>query len=200
VVLSVDPVRGDEKPPERPGIGAIYLLLNPGAQADLKLDSEQVARASALAPRLQIRQNQLFLKLEGLVGDERTRKKSELSAVLDGEAGEAYADLLRPEQLERFTQIDLQRRGASAWLEPRLAQSLELTSEQSAKLVKILNQAMVRRREAQSNTRGNRRATTEKIEAIRVDTDAQAVALLTSSQVEIWKKLIGEPFTYQDHR
>ena len=41
---------------------------------------------------------------------------------------------------------------------------------------------MVRRREAQSNTRGDRRATTQKVEAIRKETDAQAVALLTPDQ------------------
>jgi Spy/CpxP family protein refolding chaperone len=175
------------------GMVGVALLQDPIVQKELKLDEAQTAQAKALATKMRDRQNELFLKLEGLGGEVRTGKIHENSALLKEEATRALAEQLKPEQFARLGQIVLQQGGASTWLEPVIARSLEVTPEQSEKVKKILDREMILRREAQGNTRGNRRATTEKIQAIRKDTDAQAVELLTEPQKAAWKTLTGEP-------
>jgi hypothetical protein len=176
----------------RAGRLGIGLLINPIVQGDLKLDAARTAKAKALVATIQERRNELYLKLEGLAGEARTAKIQEQSAILDEEAGKALAELLDASQLARLDQLVLQQRGASAWQDPAIARSLELTPEQAEKLAKVLDQERIRLREAPSNTRGDRWATTKKIHAIREETVAQAVALLTPEQAATWKKMTGE--------
>ena len=177
----------------RAGWGGVDLLAHPIVRDELKLDATQLEKAKALASARRGRQKELLAKLEGLAGEERAKKAQEVNAILAEEEGKALAELLNPGQLARFGQVDLQQRGASAWLDPKVARSLDLTAEQSEKLAQVLNRSMIRRREAQSNTRGDRRATLEKVQAIRKETDAQAVALLTPEQAATWNAMTGEP-------
>jgi hypothetical protein len=46
-------------------------------------------------------------------------------------------------------------------------------------------------REALSSTRGDRRASTEKIQTIRNQTNAQAIACLTEAQKVTWNQMTG---------
>jgi hypothetical protein len=183
----------EDSPTPRAGMLGVGLLVHPIVQSELKLDGDQVAKVRPLASKLQARQNELFLKREGLSGEDRTKQIQEGNATLDEEANRAFAGLLRPEQLARFGQIALQKHGASSWLDPAVARSLDVKPEQAETLRKILDRAMIRRREAQSNTRGNRRASLEKLHVIEKETDAEAVALLTPEQASTWKSMIGEP-------
>ena len=117
----------------------------------------------------------------------------EIAISLSAETSRALGAMLNTEQLARFRQIDIQQRGASALTDPPIAEALRLTAEQSEKLKPILDQSILKLREALSNTRGDRRASYEKVQAVRKETDEKAIALLNGNQKEAWKKLIGEP-------
>ncbi len=109
------------------------------------------------------------------------------------EENRAIEGLVGPERLARFRQIDLQQRGATALTDPVVARSLTLSPDQAEAIQPILNRSVLRLREAAASSRGDRRAAFDKIEAIRRETDAAAVALLNEEQKKAWQEMIGEP-------
>ena len=176
------------------GWGGVELLLNPAVQRELKLDADQVAKARAVVVEMRDRQKGLFASLEGLEGEERTRKSQELASAHVEEGLKALGAFLGPEQLARYRQVDLQQRGAVALTDPQVVRALRISPEQVERIKPILNNSVLLLREAATNTRGNRRLTTEKIQAIRKETDARAVALLDDDQRAAWNSMIGEAF------
>jgi hypothetical protein len=175
------------------GWGGVDLLLHPIVQKELKLDEAQVEKARALALEIRERQKEQFAKLEGLEHEERVKKSQEFASALAEEGLKALGGLLKPEQLARFRQVDLQQRGASALTDPTVIRSLRLRPDQSARLQAILDHSVLRMREAPSLSRGDRQATFDRILAIRHETNAAAVGLLDDPQKEAWKRMLGEP-------
>ena len=175
------------------GWGGVVLLVHPQVQEELKLDQSQLDKTRDLVDEMREKQKTMFAQLEGLAGEERSKKAREIAASQAEEGIKALGLLLRPEQFARFRQVDLQQRGASAFTDPKVAGELELTPDQSEKLGSVVDRSVLRLREAPSKTRGDRRAAMELVRTIRKETDAEAVALLTDAQKEAWKRLIGGP-------
>ncbi len=175
------------------GWGGVDLLLNPVVQKELGLDDAATRRAIDLAETLQDRQRVIFGKLEGLAGDERTRKAHELAREHATDGLKAVQALLPPDQFERFRQIDLQQRGASALVDPLVIGALQLSTVQVDQVQGLLDRSVLKFREALSNTRSDRRTSAEKIQVVRTDLNAQAVNLLTEPQKARWNEMIGRP-------
>lgn len=176
------------------GWGGVELLLNPAVQRELKMDGPAVEKARGLAVEMREKQKGLNALLEGLEGEDRSRRIQELAAAHAEQGNRAIGAILDPGQFARFRQVDLQQRGASALAEPQVAQALRLSPEQLDKLKPLLNHSVVRLREAAALSRGDRRAAFEKTQAIRKETDEAALALLDAGQKKAWHEMIGEPF------
>jgi DNA polymerase III alpha subunit len=175
------------------GFGGVDLLLNLRVQEELKLDAEQITKARNLSDSLMDRQKVTFGMLVGLSGEARTRKAHEL-AVEHAEAGmKAVEAILRPDQYSRFRQVDLQQRGASALLEPSLSKTLGISAKQVDQIQPILNHSILSMREALATTRGDRRTSAEKVQAIRRETNEKALSVLTEAQKTAWNRMTGSP-------
>jgi len=167
-------------PDDRLGIRTAPLLLlsRPDVRADLRLDAPQTESAERVI-------TELHARAEALKG------KSGPQAVADRKAIDEAQRLwfeahLTAHQQNRLLQIDLQWEGPSALVNrPLVAEMLNLTPEQRA----TLKQAVAQRDAA--------RASHTHTPAHEQTLAKQALSVLTSSQKERWRVMLGNPFVPQ---
>lgn len=153
-------------------------------------------------------------------------RQTAMNEFQDGQ-NKQIAAILRPDQIKRLAQLDLQWRGALALADPTLAQQVKLTPDQKVQIT-ALTQALKTeqggsRRAAFGGGRnrgGNaapvdpnaappaRPTTPEELttvltpvavslEKLRVANNTKAVALLTPEQMKVWNSLTGKPFRFR---
>ena len=181
------------------GGGPANLLGNPSVQKELKLDDSQISKASELATETREKMMSLRDQLSDLQGQERMTKQQELAKPINEAALKSASEFLKPEQIKRLTQIELQQRGAAALTDPMIAKKLAVTDEQTTKVKTMLADMQAEARDIQQNAGDDRQAAMQKVQALRKETNTKVMALMTEDQKKTWKELTGEPFevTYQ---
>jgi hypothetical protein len=99
-------------------------------------------------------------------------------------------ELLTTEQIQRLKQIQLQANGVDSWLEPEFVKELDLTAEQSAKLVEI--RAEYSRRQQQLEGDFTQRIV--KSRELNAERDNRALGHLTDQQKGRLAELKGSEF------
>src|SRR5437870_637972 len=89
----------------------------PGAVRSRMLgnDNEQVEKAKAAVDKVREKHSADRAKLQDLSQEERREKSRAINQVVSEETMKALEDVLKPEQIKRFKQIELQRRGGEAF-------------------------------------------------------------------------------------
>lgn len=171
-----------------PGPGPMVLLQNPGVQQELQLTPEQRAAVGQLFQRLKTKFQDEFRKA-GRGGNPELRK-----SLADSAWGE-LPGILRPEQERRLREIETQARGAQALLDPDIQERLGLSEDQKGQLRTLLDavraeaQELMRQAKAQRNPQS-----AEKVAGMRRDALTRATAILTESQNQSFRDLLGAPF------
>ena len=180
------------------GGGLAGLIENAGVQQELKLDTEQVEKAKAAVDKVREKHSADRAKLQDLSQEERREQSRAINQAVSEETMKALENVLRPEQIKRFKQIELQRRGAAAFTEPEVQKALKLTGEQKAKIKTIAADAAQERRELFQGgaNRGGQEAQ-QKMAAVRKATMERVSAVLTDDQKQTCKELLGQPFEVQ---
>jgi hypothetical protein len=176
------------------GGGPIALLGNPGVQKELKLDATQTEKAQALVADAREKMTSIREKVQDLQGQERMTKSMELMKPINEEAMKSASAFLKPEQVKRLHQIELQQRGANALSDPAIAKKLGVTDEQAAKVKTILADSQAEMGEIRQSANGDFQAMMPKIQALRKETNTKVMALMTEDQKKTWKEMTGEPF------
>ncbi len=159
----------------------IELLRNPVVLADLSLTDRQDRR---LTPLLQTWADERAAFFEGI--RDRSEESRHRWFVETAEYHEReLADVLTPAQRARLTQISIQSQWLSAFMEPEVAQLLELTAAQRAAIRTIERETWPQRRGKDDH---HGRSSLNVHQAV-----AMAVELLTADQAARWEKLIGPP-------
>jgi hypothetical protein len=177
--------------------GGLMLLTNKSVQQELKVDDSQAEKLNTFAEGLRAKQGEQFQKLQDLSQDERRAKMQELGQAMSLEIRKGLTDLLKPEQVKRFEQIQLQQAGVlGAPAMPRVLEALNLTEDQKSKLSTIQQE----QREAMTELfqggggGGDRAAAIQKMTDLRKKGNDKAMAVLTDSQKSTWNELAGAPF------
>jgi hypothetical protein len=174
------------------GGGGIGMLLNnESVQKELKLDSDQVAKAKEAVRKVAEEHQGDFAKLRDLSPEERRAKAQEVMESTSADMVKAISEILNKNQMARLKQIDLQRAGAAAFTRADVADALKLTADQKSKISTILEDA--RQEMRQSWQEGNR----QKLEEIHKEANVKAAAVLSDDQKKAWKEMTGEPFHIQ---
>lgn len=174
--------------------GPANLLGNPSVQKELKLDETQIEKAKELATTTREKMAGLRDQLTDLQGQERMTKQAELSKPINEEAMKTAKAFLKPEQLTRLTQIEIQQRGAVAFSDAAIAKKLGITDEQSGKIKTILASQQTGMQEIREAAGQDFAAMMPKMTALRKETNTKVTALLTDDQKKTWKEMTGEPF------
>jgi hypothetical protein len=177
------------------GGGPANLLGNPAVQKELKLDETQVEKAGKIAAEAREKMMSMREQLQDLEPQERMAKQQELSKPINEAALKSAGEFLKPEQLTRLHQIELQQRGLQALIDPVVAKKLSITSEQETKVKSMMTDMQSEAREIQQSAGDDRQAAMQKVQALRKETLTKVMALMTDDQKKTWKEMTGEPFT-----
>jgi hypothetical protein len=176
------------------GGGPVNLLGNPSVQKELKLDESQITKATELATATREKVMGLRDQLSDLQGQERATKQAELMKPINEEAMKTASAFLKPEQVKRLHQIELQQRGANALTDPTIAKKLGVTDDQAAKVKTILADQQSEMQEIRQSAGNDFQSMMPKITALRKETNTKVMALMTEDQKKTWKEMTGEPF------
>jgi Spy/CpxP family protein refolding chaperone len=178
------------------GLGAgAALLANTSVQKELKADDAQAKKLTALAEDLMSKSREQFQKLQDLSQDERQAKMRELNQAMGAEVRKGLEEILKPEQIRRYQQIQLQQMGIlGAPQMPRVQEALNLTDDQRSKFQTIQEDQRESMREIFQSAGDDRAAAMTKMTELRKKSNDKAMAVLTDSQKAAWKDLTGEPF------
>jgi len=113
----------------------------------------------------------------------------------------ALAKTLKPEQMKRLKQLQLQRQGNGAFTDAKVQKALKFTSEQKEQVDTILKDVAKEIREIfQSGGGGDRQEAFKKMAELNKETTKKIQDVLTSAQKKQWKTMIGEPFKFEQFR
>jgi hypothetical protein len=174
--------------------GGAGLIANKDVQKELTLTDEQTAKAEAVARVVREKHHGDFAKLDDLDALERFEKTAELVRTMTGETNKALADVLKPEQLKRYRQIQLLHLGLMAFTEPDVRSKLKLTDAQVGRIGRINADSQSQRRALAQGAGGNRGDMQKKAATIGKEGMDKALAVLSADQKQAWKDMTGEPF------
>jgi Spy/CpxP family protein refolding chaperone len=176
--------------------GGAGLIANEGVQKELKLTDEQTSKAEAVARDVREKHHGEFAKVEDLDAKERSEKMAEIVRTMISETNKGLADVLKPEQMKRYRQIQLQQLGLMAFTEPEVQSKLKLTDDQVGQIRRINADSQSQRRELfQGGGGGGNREEMQKKEAtLGKESMDKALAVLSANQKQAWKDMTGEPF------
>jgi hypothetical protein len=127
--------------------GGAGLIANAAVQKELKLTDEQTSKAEAVARAVREKYHGDFAKLEDLDAQVRSEKTAEIVRTMTSETNKGLADVLKPEQMKRYRQIQLQQLGLMAFTEPEVRSQLKLTDDQVGRIRRINADSQGQRRE-----------------------------------------------------
>lgn len=174
--------------------GGAALLSNKGVQKELKATDEQAEKLNTFAREMMENQRGEFQNLRDLSQEERGEKMQQMARAHAVELVKGMGGILKPEQVKRFEQIQLQQSGAGAFSSPRVQEGLKLTDDQKTKLGEITEESGRSMREAFQGSQSDREGAMKKFVELRKQATEKAVGLLTDDQKKSWKEMTGEPF------
>ncbi len=174
--------------------GGAALLSNKGVQKELKATDEQAEKLNTFAREMMEKQRGEFQNLRDLSQEERGEKMQQMARAHAVELVKGMGGILKPEQVKRFEQIQLQQSGAGAFSSPRVQEGLKLTDDQKTKLGEITEESGRSMREAFQGSQSDREGAMKKFVELRKQATEKAVGVLTGDQKKAWKEMTGEPF------
>ena len=175
--------------------GGAMLLGNPSVQQELKMTEEQISKATAILEEVRGKYAEQMRELFQQ-GPEGREKVQALSREMTSEIKKAAKELMKPEQLKRFGEIELQQAGASALENPEVVEKLKVTDDQKSKIQELVassNQEM--RTIMQSAFQGgDRQEAMKKVAELRESTKKKALEVLTADQQKSFTEMLGAPF------
>ena len=109
---------------------------------------------------------------------------------IDQQGDELVAIILDPPQVERLSQLRLQREGLRALDRPEFVKSLGLSDAQLEKLRKI--------RAPGPGSQPNENLSDEQRRAAREKLEAEVLAVITKEQQDNWMKMKGQAFRFPE--
>ena len=181
--------------------GPATLLQNEGVQKELQMDAGQIDKAKAAAQKIEERDRDARAKLRDLGEEERRQKQQELSRTAARETYAAVADILKPEQVKRLRQIDLQQRGYEAFTDVEVQKTLKLTDDQVKRIAAAVRDADEQRGKLfQRGAAGDFAEVRTKLDSLRKEATTKVTGLLKEDQRAAWKELTGTPFEVRFER
>jgi Spy/CpxP family protein refolding chaperone len=174
--------------------GGAALLTNKSVQQELKVTDAQAEKLTAFGEQIRTKQREEFQKLQDVSEDQRPAKMQELMRSINADLQKGLPEILKPEQVKRFTQIQLQQAGPNAFMTPNVQQKLKLTDDQKTKIREITDVLGQSMREAGQNFQADREGTMKKMAELRKDATDKVFGVLTDDQKKSHKELVGDPF------
>jgi hypothetical protein len=177
--------------------------MNEGVQKEIKLTDEQVQSAKEAVHRIRQQHRADFDKaINADSGGDRRERVAQILQRVSADTLTQLKELLKPQQLQRLKQIELQGRGLRAFDDAEIVKILRLTPDQKSKLRSIAERAG--RQMSQPLQPGARAVNSsqalQKLFAARRKMMDEALSLLTPEQRKAWDERTGPPFEVKIER
>jgi hypothetical protein len=179
-----------------------WLLFNPKVQEELKITPEQLARLKKIPNDVEAAHKEESDKLSKEV-DVLANRENDLNLRMYAEVRKSAPDFLKPEQLQRFKQLEVRLLGLSAFENPEVRKSLELSDKQVAEIKSLKEKAYKEANEFSEKQQmqagadsAKQRAAYQKVQeqqsALGKETMDKMLSQLTENQRNAWKALLGQ--------
>jgi Spy/CpxP family protein refolding chaperone len=159
---------------------------NASVQKELKLTDDQVEKVKSA-----LKEVGSSLKDSRPGKDATPEQRAEFIKKVSEATNKALAGILKPEQIKRLKQIELQQSGPS---DADAQKELALSDEQKTKIKELADKLREQSREVFKNAQGNFEEARDKLTKLRKETQEKELGVLTDTQKKKWKELTGEPF------
>jgi len=169
---------------------------SPNMQKQLNLNEEQMSGLNKAWGEGWNKYSQGMSTLGTLDEKARAQKMQELNSTLNSQSLQSAKGTLKPEQYERFEQLNLQYQGLNAFTDPTLQQKLKLTPEQIQKIQDLNSQQTKTLTDIQKRSQTDQTAASEQFQQFRKQNDQQLNSILNEQQQATWRQLIGQPYDF----
>jgi hypothetical protein len=166
-------------------------------QQELKLTEQQRRAIDDLPRRVRESLQADFDQLKGLQEAERREKSRELRTKFQAEFPKALAAILTPAQQNRLKQLNLQHSGLTAFTEPDVVRSLQLSDDQKKEIDNHVHECQKAILEAYRHL-GETDEARKKASLVRKEALAKIENVMADQQRKLWKEMIGAPFHFPD--
>lgn len=180
--------------------GPPFQVFRDKVQTELKLTDDQKQKLEDQLQETVQNAMEFFQKLEGLTPAERDKELQAYRQKAHEKLAGFLKELLKPEQLKRMRQLELQQEDVFAFGQPDVMAEIKLDDDQRQRFMKTVME-LQRKLEPlikEAQTQGNPEVVRPKAMALRKEYAARIESILTEPQRERWKKMLGEPFDLSD--
>ncbi len=175
------------------------LLASYTVQKEIQLTDEQKKRSDGSHRPIADRYGAVYYhQFGGAAGvaahPEKMQELLDLQEPTRKEIDKAVADLLRPEQLKRYRQIQLQQTGIRALSDPDVEKALQLNDDQKKKINAIDRQLHQEGSDMPRISLWNSRAQMKARALLWKQAMERVVSVFNDEQKKAWKEMTGEPF------
>ncbi|HEU5118827.1 MAG TPA: hypothetical protein VFT74_19700 [Isosphaeraceae bacterium] len=200
LVISMAFLSADRVHAQRPGgrgmgmMGGIGVLMSEAGQKELSLSEDQVQKVQDLSESTRETMREKMGSLQDLPQEERQEKMMAAMREVNESTTKELKEILKPEQLKRYHEIEIQMAGVNAFNLPAVTEKLNLTADQKEKIASIESDLREQMQSLRGQNQGDFQAAFQKMTKMREDAKTKAIALLTDDQKATWKELTGKPF------
>jgi membrane protein involved in colicin uptake len=179
------------------------LMANKSVQEELKMTDDQVKKATKFQEDMRPKMQEAFQKLQGVKPEEFREKMAEAMKPLNEEAEKFAKDTLKPEQMKRLKQIQLQQEGVAALTKDEVKKELKLDDKQATQLKALADDFTKERGEIMRNAGRDpekRAEAQKKVTELTKETMTKVNKVLKEDQQKTWKDMVGTPFEIKFER
>jgi hypothetical protein len=165
-------------------------------QEELKLTKDQIQKIQSI-PQKTFEKYQKEMTALRKEGQTLYEKQQKLSTATNDDTAKAMVDLLKPEQVTRLKEIEIQARGLEAFADTSVQKALDLTEEQKDAVKTLraeLNQTINNLRREAFGNRKKAAKLQEDIAATTKESEEKVLGKLNAGQKKSWQKMSGAPY------
>src|ERR1043165_6209646 len=188
------------------------LLKRPSVQKELGLDDQQKADLAKVLNRsnrpIVVRPVVSYTDISRLSNEERKqwqaeihRQAAEQTAFVMNERQREMDEILRPDQRQRLTEIDLQFRGVLALGSKTLSDRLGISTPHQQCIAQILSDFEVKRLTLLRPTEKSEDINAplyQKRRALLQESEQEVLVLLSDEEMSRWAQAVGRPFVFEN--
>jgi len=200
LALAVSPAVAQRQRPGGGGFGGFggggldQLLTNKSVQEEVKIDKDQAAKIDETVKKFREDNKDDYDKSSFRNQDTKPEEKAEIRKKLNEKFTDVAKDLVKPEQMKRIKQIQLQQQGLMAFTSEDVQKQLKITDDQKDQLKTIGEDLRKDMGELRQNAGGNFQEMATKMRELNKDAMEKVQKILTDDQKKSWKEMTGEPF------
>lgn len=170
------------------GPTGLALLRYETVQRELKMTPRQISMIAVKQAELtkKMRDSILGNSLQSMSAEDRAALMDTLRQAMVTAVGQ----LLTPEQLPRFHQLEIQSAGPMSFERKDVQDTLGITDKQRSSITSIIAQV------SQARLAASRSGDLAAIRKVRDESNVKIMALLTADQTAQYKRMLGDPFDF----